>query len=628
MVHVSDVPSGLACGCICPSCRRPLVARKGRIKVHHFAHQADPTQSCNPRVALESALHKFAKQVLIENRRLLLPEVVAEFGGRLKRVSDALEIHPEAIAQEVTMPGMRPDLLATASGRQLCVEIAVTHFCGPEKLELFKARQLAAIEIDLSDIDTSAAADVWRDAILRSAPRSWLYNRKLEAAMDNLRARHAEDLRREAEEIDQQAARAARRLMDILAGPALRASAGQEALLVRIEICGLTEHIGIRVPGSGAFAVAAVYWQAEILLQYVAQASIWEQQLFRRSFQASPREWLKPAAEKLRMPGPDVRKAMSAHLPEGAGYPEEAINAYITHLRDQGVIYHLPTGPSRMEFDLQTSVSRRLMRHREIRAEVGALEKQLNDIGGFIGAEIDIDRWFQTPLAACAGRTPEQVIEEDPDALRDLRSSLTEIRSRFASRQPHAGDPLGLPIAQHNAILEAASQARASEARRLSEEARLKREAGKAAAAAELRQRLAARVDAIRRHALNYLGRDDGAAWLASPRPALNGSTIGGGADGITERQVELMELELSAEFDAKVARLKAQRERERILARLAAAAFASFLDPDRADVWTRSPNAALDGRRPSEIAVDEPGLERCLTVLRGIKAGRRASRR
>jgi hypothetical protein len=37
---INDVPSGAACACFCAACGSPLVARKGTVKVHHFAHEA------------------------------------------------------------------------------------------------------------------------------------------------------------------------------------------------------------------------------------------------------------------------------------------------------------------------------------------------------------------------------------------------------------------------------------------------------------------------------------------------------------------------------------------------------------------------------------------------------------
>lgn len=36
---IADVASGRACGCICPACRSPLIAKKGDILEWHFAHE-------------------------------------------------------------------------------------------------------------------------------------------------------------------------------------------------------------------------------------------------------------------------------------------------------------------------------------------------------------------------------------------------------------------------------------------------------------------------------------------------------------------------------------------------------------------------------------------------------------
>lgn len=37
---VGDVPRGLACGCFCPGCGSPLVAKRGETNIWHFAHEA------------------------------------------------------------------------------------------------------------------------------------------------------------------------------------------------------------------------------------------------------------------------------------------------------------------------------------------------------------------------------------------------------------------------------------------------------------------------------------------------------------------------------------------------------------------------------------------------------------
>jgi hypothetical protein len=62
LVHVSDVPRGKACGCRCAACDHPMVARKGAIRVHHFAHVHEV--KCVG--AVETVLHGLAKENLTE----------------------------------------------------------------------------------------------------------------------------------------------------------------------------------------------------------------------------------------------------------------------------------------------------------------------------------------------------------------------------------------------------------------------------------------------------------------------------------------------------------------------------------------------------------------------------------
>ena len=60
LIHVSSVPNGLMCGCVCPSCEGKLVAKnRGVQKSPHFAHYI-PNTSC------EGWLHWTAKMTLRE----------------------------------------------------------------------------------------------------------------------------------------------------------------------------------------------------------------------------------------------------------------------------------------------------------------------------------------------------------------------------------------------------------------------------------------------------------------------------------------------------------------------------------------------------------------------------------
>ncbi|MEE1272337.1 MAG: competence protein CoiA family protein [Bacteroidales bacterium] len=58
LVNIGDVESGKKCGCFCPACKESLVARKGKIRKHHFAHSSGI--SCEH--AYESMLHQLAKE--------------------------------------------------------------------------------------------------------------------------------------------------------------------------------------------------------------------------------------------------------------------------------------------------------------------------------------------------------------------------------------------------------------------------------------------------------------------------------------------------------------------------------------------------------------------------------------
>ena len=62
LVHITEVERGLACGCICPCCENQLIARKGPIVAHHFAHAGENCEG-----GAETALHLAAKEILSQS---------------------------------------------------------------------------------------------------------------------------------------------------------------------------------------------------------------------------------------------------------------------------------------------------------------------------------------------------------------------------------------------------------------------------------------------------------------------------------------------------------------------------------------------------------------------------------
>lgn len=186
LTHISEAQRGLACACTCPACGRTLIARKGRIKVEHFGHYGQGT-GCGRNA--ETNAHIWAKEVLGREKRILLPPVGAQIGR------ETLQIHGQGFFTfahaelEKILDDLVPDVvLTTRDGQRLLVEVYVTHACGPEKIAKLKDRGLATLEIDLSAWRKSDDREQIEKALIETAPRTWLYNRKEDAAEAKLRA--------------------------------------------------------------------------------------------------------------------------------------------------------------------------------------------------------------------------------------------------------------------------------------------------------------------------------------------------------------------------------------------------------------------------------------------------------
>lgn len=148
-----QVANGKACGCICPGCQHPLVAKQNA-QTPHFAHA--PGEDCKN--GLETAIHLAAKQLIAERMEVSIPAVILQFpGGYGERPStqDLYTSHLKPLSEvriEPWLDGFRPDIVVVESHRQrkILIEIAVTHFVDDAKLTKIKDRGIHAIEIDVS----------------------------------------------------------------------------------------------------------------------------------------------------------------------------------------------------------------------------------------------------------------------------------------------------------------------------------------------------------------------------------------------------------------------------------------------------------------------------------------------
>ena len=186
LAHIADVESGKKCGCVCPSCRSPLIAAKGSKKQHHFKHAI--INECES--GLESAIHLAAKQIIMERKQVTLPECISIASTKDSRGIEHTEqetvvrngkiVNFNSVREETELHGMKADILAVAGNKPLIIEIFYRHKVEDQKLMKIAKANISAIEINLSDLTSEDVRD-WETfwSCINDPQRVlWLYNAK------------------------------------------------------------------------------------------------------------------------------------------------------------------------------------------------------------------------------------------------------------------------------------------------------------------------------------------------------------------------------------------------------------------------------------------------------------------
>ena len=106
LLDIANLPRGKVCGCICPSCKTPLIARHGNVKEWHFAHASldifDKTEKKCEYLFFVS-VRMMARQIIGEELSISLPpyeDAVSEYIPDYGEVSIPFTV---AKAQEITL---------------------------------------------------------------------------------------------------------------------------------------------------------------------------------------------------------------------------------------------------------------------------------------------------------------------------------------------------------------------------------------------------------------------------------------------------------------------------------------------------------------------------------------------
>lgn len=606
VVHISQVPSGLACGCICPGCASPLIARKGPLNVHHFGHHG--AVPCGQ--ALESALHKLAKQVLDEERTLLLPEIRGRHNGR-EELGHKERVHAfDDAVLEHKLDTIVPDVIVRKGDRSLLVEMYVTHRCGPEKIAKIIALGIPCVEIDLRKLPRDASIDEVRQALTSTARRHWVHNPKIAEANEKVAKKMADEA--EAERIAREKARdrkvrsiaaTADRIKPILKRP-VRPSKSFDWTVGEVAALRLKHLIDIDIGEGGKnFAVPSEQWQSVVLVQFVLEPlSKWR--AFGHGFATSNCLHALETAKCFK-PGLPLKldRDMEAGIPAvipGYSSPYRAVENYLDRLESDGVLaWHRRQWSIARDFETVYAEQQRRSIDREKTKQLvqNGVWKVLAKIPEDQRKRFDMDVWWRQPLPGFA-LSFEQALDTDDHRITTMSHAVYRVENMALRNGEIVENLCGLPVATLRVEI---AEARAREAERVRQAAIEKAEADRRA-----------RLGRLRSVAQTELG-GDAQLWLEAPSPSLFPD---GPLAAAATSEDELHRAIESARSAGRARRIRL--EIEQLRGKLFRFAEESSR-PDLARVFLTSSNPKWGNRHPIEYCVDDPSFERLKSEIRAL---------
>ena len=168
LTHVDAVPRGLECNCLCPACSKPVVAKQGDCRQHHFAHSANNGECTG---ATRLALILAIKQILEHRLELVLPPAPAPVAVR----QSPYQI--ENVALSETAENGFPLLLVIIGSKQLRIELRLNRNVESKKLDLIRQTGISTIEIALWHHRRNLSPVVLEQLIVEGGlHKSWIHN--------------------------------------------------------------------------------------------------------------------------------------------------------------------------------------------------------------------------------------------------------------------------------------------------------------------------------------------------------------------------------------------------------------------------------------------------------------------
>lgn len=195
-VNIHEVEKGDGHEYFCPKCRGRLIAVQPSDPRRQWFFRHHHVEDCG--ASRETAIHLMAKQILVEERTIMLPylaikpepEVYGTYRWhrdvRIFRLLQRQTHEFDSVEDEVWMDGRIPDIVARTGKRKLLIEIVVTHDIDEEKLKWIQERNVSTIKVSLGILPYDANKEVIRECLLTGKHNDhnivwWVHHAKKQA---------------------------------------------------------------------------------------------------------------------------------------------------------------------------------------------------------------------------------------------------------------------------------------------------------------------------------------------------------------------------------------------------------------------------------------------------------------
>lgn len=215
IISILDVPieeTGLACGCICPECKRKFEAcsLRGKNVKPYFRHSSldfeqKGAYDCSPEKVHETALHEMAKSIIYEEGKIAIPAVdVSIWDVSIKDIPDYIRkklpefLFEEEFFVECTNVAverfdenrLKPDIIIDSDKGRFYIEIYVTNKKKTEYYHRVSNLGIPTYEIDLSELKNSRISkEELKKIVVEGVGRKgrWIYHPSMSDALDAAR---------------------------------------------------------------------------------------------------------------------------------------------------------------------------------------------------------------------------------------------------------------------------------------------------------------------------------------------------------------------------------------------------------------------------------------------------------